>query len=450
MKVLLPENHKSERQYATEVLLVEWLGLSVDIQFSKSTHSPEIILDNGNHLLFEDHFFGRFMDEHSYLQQENIPSTISWESKSRNQFLAEADIPIVFGNKHLDISTRAITCGIDIFASTFFMLSRWEEYVLTDRDGHGRLPAEASLAGRHNFLHRPIVNEYLEMLWNMLVHLGFDHPRKKHHFKPLITHDVDLPLLWPNWFSVLKKAGGDMLKRFNPKEFVFSLISGIRTKTGFGKDPFDSFDFLMDISDRAGLQSHFFFLCGDETEHDDSLPLNTPFMRQLIQNIQERGHVIGLHPSYNTIENADMLKSEKQALEKATGFAVRFGRQHFLRFQVPGTWQMWEDAGMEWDSSMYYPEQAGFRCGTCHPFPVFNILTRKKLRLKEVPLTAMEVTWKKYLKATPEKMLGDMLSLLETVKKYQGTFVLLWHNSSFNTPEWKRFGGVYDNLLEKI
>ncbi len=39
----------------------------------------------------------------------------------------------------------------DILAASFFMLSRWEETVVLNRDAHGRFPARASVAGRHGF-----------------------------------------------------------------------------------------------------------------------------------------------------------------------------------------------------------------------------------------------------------------------------------------------------------
>lgn len=450
LKVLLPEDNAEERRYIAEILLGEHLGLEYHIQHGKTKYSAEISLPNGNQLLIEDHFFHFFLPPLSYLVPTNIPGTTHFLRHNYNSFSTEKEIPVIFGTTQIDVLENRILCGIDILAGSFFMLTRWEEYTSLSKDEHGRFPASSSLAYKYGFLELPVVDVYAEMLWNMLVHLENDIPRKKQHFKALITHDVDIPLLWPNWFSIFKKAGGDLVKRFSPKEFLFSLKSGIRTQLGFGRDPYDTFDFLMDASDNANLQSHFFFLCNGETRYDQTFPIETPLMQVLLEAIQYRGHFIGIHPSYNTIEKAELLNSEKKALEKATGFPVRFGRQHYLRFQVPTTWQRWEDEGMDWDSTMYYPEKAGFRCGTCRPYSVFNVLTRKKLKLKEVPLTAMEITWLKYQKATPEKMFEDMSSLLQSVKKYQGNFVLLWHNSSFNTPEWEPYRGIYEKVLENI
>ncbi len=448
IKVFLPANNQAERQYAAEVLLVEWLGLSVQFQFGETAFAAELTLDNGNRLLLEDHFFSTFPTPLSYLSGDNIPQKVLMITRTSNPFLSEADLPILFGNDHLHISQTEVTCGIDIFAATFFMLTRWEEYVLPDRDLHDRFPAKASLAGKSNFLHRPIVNEMVEMLWGMLMQLGISQKRRNRQFEVLLTHDVDEALLWRSPGFFLKKLTGDLIKRLDLKAVSFDLKSYFNTRFNGQKDPYNTFDYLMRCADRHSLQSHFFFLSGGHSKFDQPLQLTTPFMRQVFKSIEENGHIIGLHPSYNTLKDSNLFALEKKALELATSLPIRHGRQHFLRFEVPTTWQTWEDHGMSWDSSLYYPEQPGFRCGVCYPFPVFNFLTRKKLRLTEVPLTAMEVSWTSYLKASPDEMLNDMLQLHEIVRKYNGTFVMLWHNSSFNTLEWKAYAHVYEQLLE--
>ena len=87
----------------------------------------------------------------------------------KNKFIPEEDIPVIYGNAKLNIeNSKLITCGIDIFASSFFMLTRWEEYVNKSRDLHNRFPGNESLALKFNFLNRPIVNEYVVMLKNMM------------------------------------------------------------------------------------------------------------------------------------------------------------------------------------------------------------------------------------------------------------------------------------------
>ena len=103
---------------------------------------------------------------------------------------------------------------------------------------------------------------------------------------------------------------------------------------------------------------------------------------------------------------------------------------------------------MEFDSTMGYADNPGFRCGICTEYSVFNILSRKKLNLKEKPLIAMDTTFADYQKNSPEETQIQLDNLINSVKKYKGTFVLLWHNSSFDIPPWDKFQNLYEEILK--
>lgn len=168
-----------------------------------------------------------------------------------------------------------------------------------------------------------------------------------------------------------------------------------------------------------------------------------------MHNITRRGHCIGFHPDINTCDLADNWKKELDHLKKHSPQNILFGRQHFLQFKVPKTWQIWNDMGMEWDSSLSYDDEPGFRTGSCYAYRVFNFLTREKLRLKERPLTIMDKSLVFDHKNLNNSQLEDKAKdLVETVKKYRGDFVLLWHNSCFNAPEWKKYKEIYLSLID--
>ncbi len=114
--------------------------------------------------------------------------------------------------------------------------------------------------------------------------------------------------------------------------------------------------------------------------------------------------MIGFHLSYNAYNDQKQWKEEFNKLSSKISQNVKIGRQHFLRFEVPTTWQIWEDNNMKWDSTLSYADKEGFRCGASYEYSVFNILTRKKLKLKEMPLEVMEVTMVGYQNLAPEIM----------------------------------------------
>ena len=180
-----PSSYEQEKRYIFNVIFKEFLGLDYQVNFCDDI-SYTLSFNSSKKIVFSDSFFKD--NESTYLHEKNIPQNITF---GYNQFIEEKDIPILFGSNELTENKDTIDCGIDVFASIYFMLSRWEEYVVKERDQHNRFSAYSSVAYKNNFLDRPIVNEYLEMLWNMMVFLGYSGTRKKHTFKWVVTHDVD-------------------------------------------------------------------------------------------------------------------------------------------------------------------------------------------------------------------------------------------------------------------
>jgi len=446
MKIIVPNNNIEERKYIIDILIGEFLGLNYKVEIRECSNY-EIILDDNKKLIIEDHFFKKFTNKLEYLEEKNIPDKIKL---GLNKFTVEENIPIIYGTDKIVIrapittDSLIIICGIDIFASAFFMLTRWEEYVNMTRDKHNRFPATASLAYKNNFLDRPIVNEYVEMLWNMLAFLGCKQKRKKKEFKFILTHDIDHAYKYKNIGSCIREIIGDILKRKSLNLAFKNLRKQILTKLGKLKDPFDTYDYLIDISEELGIKSYFFLHSSGSSKFDNN---NDKFLRKISQKILSRGHYVGYHPSYNAYNNLDLFLKDKEKIENIVGQKLTFGRQHYLRFEIPTTWRLWEEAKMEWDSTLGYADREGFRCGTCYEYSPFDIINRRRLKLKEKPLIAMESSFVYQLNVTPQYMEKKIQNLIDRTRKYNGEFVFLWHNSSFNTHFWQNFGSVYKAVL---
>ena len=163
-------------------------------------------------------------------------------------------------------------------------------------------------------------------------------------------------------------------------------------------------------------------------------------IEQLIRAIHERGHEIGLHPSYTTYRSSQdvaeefaLLRDECDRLgvtQSAWG-----GRQHYLRWQNPTTWTAWDDAGLDYDSSVGYATDVGFRCGTCREFPVYDLVRRCPLRLRERPLVVMECALSYRLHQPAAACFERVTRLIERCRKVNGNFTLLWHNNNLVSPE---------------
>lgn len=443
MKIYIPNNFKQERLYIIEIIFSEFLGLDYSYEFYNE-NNYKINLNSGNEIIIKDNFWSNIEEKNGYLDKKNIPQKVVF---SDNTFIQEKNIPIIYGTEECTIENNNIICGLDIFASSFFMLTRWEEAVISEKDKHSRFKCEISLAQKHNFSHRAIVNEYVEMLWNMLKYLGCEQKRKLRKFEIIPTHDIDFLQLFDTYFNGLKVIGGDILKRGNISMALNSLKSFLGYKFGKTNDPYDTFDFLMDISEKNNVKSNFYFIAGKKGEADVRYNFISDKVKKTIKNIQQRGHNIGIHGGYSSFDNLEQFQKEINRFRKFN-LEISEGRQHYLRFENPKTWQIWEKSEMKYDSTIGYANGSGFRAGTCYEYSVFDIIERKKLNLIERPLIFMETVSKtKY--PNKDDFTKHCLSLKNTVKKYNGQFVFLWHNSNFNTYLWEDIQDFYPKIFSQ-
>lgn len=444
LKVVIPKGFEEEKEYVLHVLLKEVLHIS-NYTISIDLETDYYIFVNGSkEVLIEDIFFSK-VDE-DYLTIDNIPEhVIHHEYKIDEEVFPSV---ILYGESSIKQEGNRFVLGSDIIASSFFMLTRWEEYVHKDKDRHNRFEENMALSVKHNFIERPIVNEYASLLSYLLSDKEHEIGDKR-TYRIFNTCDVDVPRLWNPYSGIfIKKILGSLFKRRDINEFWFYL-SHYRYRFFQRKnDPYYTFDYLMDVSDKFDIKSYFFFLVGGETRHDRHCDFDSPYISELINSIKERKHNIGFHPSYNTFSNGPLFNKELKYLENRVGNTINYGRQHILRFDVPTTWNIWNDAGMKWDSTLCYPSFAGFRCGICQEYTVFDFIKRKALNLKEIPLTAMEVSLVARQQLEPDEVLAKIKQLSDVVKKYNGDFVLLWHNSSFNIPIWRKYNHVYEKAIE--
>lgn len=428
---------RPEKEYCFHVLFRELLGLDYQVVFSDQAHY-NLQLPGGERIVIEDHFFSGQKEDH-YLLPENVPENAC----TFNSPFDGTPNTAIFGRNHFVFGDKEAVCGVDVFASAFFMLTRWEEYVLPHRDRHQRFPAEKSLAFKAGFLDRPVVNEYALLLRQMFARIGWKLPPKTRQYQLSITCDADHPRLWWTAASRAKTVAASLFKRGDWQEAGYWLKNHVFYK----KDPYDVFDEWMDLFEKKGYKGYFNFLGHRPASSDCWYPLEHPFVRNLIRNMAQRGHIVGFHPSYEAFENREVFDKELASLRAVAPSPVTTGRQHYLRFAAPHTWQVWDDAGMAWDSTLGYPEAEGFRCGICQDYPVFNFLTRKRLALREKPLIAMDVTLALYRQYTPETAIERLQYLQRQVERHGGEFVLLWHNSSWNHYFWADWRKVFSTFV---
>jgi hypothetical protein len=446
--VLHPHTYDVERSYALDVVLGEFLGLpwqgraqereDVEIALAQDPHGPTLRVADGLFATPAEH----------WLSERSLPDTPlrRWCAQA-----GEEELPVLYGQPLADGSfyerhERGSTLGVDVFGGVFFQLTRYEELARPLRDLHERFPAEALIASREGFLDRPLADEYVALLWSALSSLFPRLERARRPSAVLLSHDVDWPLMKGTALPrLLKASAADLLKRRDPGMALARLRgAGARVRGDARSDPFNTFELIMSASERHGLRSAFYFMAGvTDPSFDGTYSLADPWIAELIHRIHERGHEVGLHPSYGTFRDPEATRVERDRLaaacERLGVSQPRWGgRQHFLRWENPTTWRNWEQAGLNYDSSLGFPSEPGFRCGTCVEYPVFDLLARRPLELRERPLVAMESALVDRPGASEAQVLDRLSELRERCRRVMGDFTLLWHNSRLASPRERR------------
>lgn len=437
-----------------EGLLAARFGCTLLLGFDISSGNVRLSISGSKkHILF------KVRSDCFPLGRSNIPCAY-WNGDNRFHMTNSVAMPLIGIGELTDplitVSSDGAFFFYDILGLVYWCLTRSEEVLRQDTDRFNRFPASSSHAFFHNYLDRPVVDEWLQVLQLVMEHLWPSLPLKQNEYSMQISHDVDAPARYcfstPKQF--LKSVAGELLIRKNIRAALKA------PKLYFGKhqrihpeDPLNTFDWIMDRSEEHGLKSAFYFICGrTSSEHDAKYDIDHPAIRQLIRRIHNRGHEVGLHPSFNSYLDPATIAQEANILKRVCADEGVFqekwgGRMHYLRWRQPDTMRAWDAAGMSYDASLGYADHPGFRCGTCFEYQAFDPVAQNPLNLRIRPLVAMDVSViaREYLGlGNSGAALGKFAQLSDACKKVGGTFSLLWHNCQLGTPASKI---LYQNIL---
>jgi len=334
----------------------------------------------------------------------------------------------------------------DVLASSFYLLTRYEEYLAFEADEHGRFTADQSLAYRAGILERPIINEWTmelkQKLANIFPKLQFQLP--KYRFQP--TFDVDMA--WAYRFKGVQRNIGASFRDLTQGNFS-AFIERYLVLARIKNDPYDVFEQLSNLHQQHQIKPIFFFLLGEYGKYDKNIKPEHPKMQELMQNTS-LDYTVGIHPSYQSNNDIWQIRKEAKHLEDATRRPVEWSRQHYLKMNFPTTYQSLVKCDIKADYSMGYADAVGFRASVAHSFYWFDLEKNEATSLRIHPFQVMDVSLKEYMKLSVEEAKEKIAYLLEVTRQFGGQFISVWHNSSFsNIGRWEAWEDVYRHLLEK-
>ncbi len=427
--LIFTPNITPRHHYVFQHIFSEFLGCS----FTVTSLAEEFSAYSGPKINYSAQYFERaFQVKSSGLLGETkvqpalLPSTTMWEKETVLFQQPEGDIPF------------------DVFAMTFFLLSRYEEWLSPHTDAHGRFSASASVAHRTGNLQRPWLDYVLEKFKAQLLGMFPEIRCKQHAFSFTPTIDIDMAYCYagkPLWRQLLA-AGKDLLKGKGQQ-----LGERIAVLNGTKPDPFDCYELLNRL--HGQLPAIYFFLLADYTDKDKNLKWNGEPMREIVQQTA-RSFTTGIHPSYYSSSKPGLFAKEIKRLRTLRDGSVEHSRQHFLRMNYHLTCPQLIENGIQHEYSMGYAETIGFRASTARSFSFFNLTTNRQTPLTIHPFMLMDVTLKHYMALPPEQALEAITEIIQQVKQVNGELISLWHNESLsNYEEWKGWRTVYEQLINQ-
>lgn len=276
--------------------------------------------------------------------------------------------------------------GFDWIATLFFHWSRMEEYFPAEQtlNPHGTMIGRYQFLPRHGLHHQPVVDQ---LVWALVEILTGKAPS----LRPSVigvSHDVDGIELFSTVPKFCRYLAGVALRHRSIRSWPRMLKDFTRTRLGKAKDPGDTFDWLFHWP--TSLHKTVYFGTGKRTKFDDFPDFENPRMRQILELAHSQGYQFGVHPSYDTWKNPELLKNEAASVGDWVGETIIRSRQHFLRFSFPATAEILETVGIKYDSSLGYRDLIGFRAGTGFSYRLFSFSQNRPYGWTENPLILMD------------------------------------------------------------
>ncbi|PKP15548.1 MAG: hypothetical protein CVU06_16370, partial [Bacteroidetes bacterium HGW-Bacteroidetes-22] len=215
----------------------------------------------------------------------------------------------------------------DLFAASFFMVSRYEEYLPYRRDDYGRFSARESLAYQKDFLHRPVINIWSLILKDVLQQHWPDLKFKLPVYRCEPTIDIDSAYsLHHKGFLRTIGGFGKSLRKLNLSEMALRA----RVIAGTVPDPFDVFEQFHELHNNLNLKPIYFILFADYGRFDKNVPIQNQAFRMLIKSLADNAQV-GIHPSYQSNNSFSILRREVGQFGTLLNTEITRSRQHFLK-----------------------------------------------------------------------------------------------------------------------
>ena len=324
----------------------------------------------------------------------------------------------------------------DWLGEIFEWLSSGAEATLAERDAVGRIPSAAKLFGAWGISPRK-AHLMPVMAWLEACVRGMKEteelpraPSPVEGVQHFIVSSHDIDYYWTTRREALKRTIKNLaiaVVLYRDPSFFWSNAANA-SRALVGKHVGEYLPALIDAGRRGGFSSTLFPIARREHSRDANYLIDA--LAPYLESARQEGFGVALHGSYRSvIENCD-LASEVSELARATSQLPLGNRQHWLRFdRQESLFHCVQRAGLQYDSTLGFPETPGFRSGGAFAFPPYDFANEKPFEFLEIPLVLMDGSLEAAARAGQQKPREVMEEVLQESRRWGwGGISALWHN----------------------
>ena len=373
-----------------------------------------------------------------FIAHEGIKLSYGRQSLANEVFIQSVDLLLEQGISDLEVKVQdwegvpcffavgeASSLPFDIFAASFYLLSRYEEYLPHVKDEEGRFQASESLAYKEGFLEVPVIDVWAQKFRSVLKNKfpTFDFPRREFRTETIVA--VTEAFCYKKK-GIVRVVLGLLLDiaRFKPKYVLHRL----QVMTKFKKDPYDIYTKVIQFLKKYRLPMKFMFQVSDFSTHDRNINHNRLEFQSLIKSVADYAEV-GLQPGYYANQKFAVLKEEKKRLEQIIKRPVESSINNHYNLLLPDTYNHMVELEIFSDFSMGYPEALGLRAGTCTSFLFYDLNFEITTPLLVHPYA---INAEAFSKMKESEIEYKVLEIKRQISMVQGTLVSVFTNKDFS------------------
>lgn len=431
--LIIYTTHITERlQYAVDTLFNSVTKLSFQLTADKGIYTETDAAAKINYSAEKISDHELWIQPHSLLFENDIHeqkiNCFEWNNL-KAFFKTEADIPF------------------DFLAASFYLITRYEEYLPHSLDEYGRYAYTNSLAYKENFLHLPLINLWMKELLKLLQQKFPELQTPNSQFQFLPTYDIDIAYCYLHK-PIINNIAGFFKEIFTAKWKKALERAGVLLMEMH--DPFVTYDWLDAMHEICNLHPVYFFLLAEKRKlYDKNINPHNKYLQQLIR-WNAKKYETGIHPSWQSGDDAVILKREIALLGKIIDQPVTRSRQHYIRMTLPDTYRFLIDNGIKEDYSMGYGSINGFRASVASSFYWYDLEKDAPTELMIHPFCYMEANSFFEQHYTAAQAAEELKQYHDVVKSVNGTLITIFHNHFVTEQkEWIDWRNMYGDFLKK-